>query len=406
MSQLNYSKLSIDLTRTLTKVEKKDNGIFFTPPATIKKTLEILENYIESKDIREVLEPSCGSCEYLLAIHNKYNTANITGIEYNKTIFNSISKLANDKIKLTNIDFLKFQSTTKYNLIVGNPPYFVIKKGDVDKKYYNYFDGRPNIFVLFIVKCLELLAPGGTLSFILPKSFLNCLYYNKTRKYIFTNYKILDIIECRDDYLETAQETVLFIVKNTKEGLDKNREYCLDIGEATLFNTPENIAILRNLYTNSKTLKQLGFSVNVGNVVWNQCKPILTDDGSKTLLIYSSNIKNNKVEIQTYANLEKKNYIDKKGERGPLLVINRGYGVGQYSFDYCIVDLDRDYLVENHLICIRYNSIVPKEQLLELYNKVIASFKNKKTTDFIKLYFGNNAINTTEICEILPIYDI
>jgi len=406
MTQLNYSKLSIDLTRTLTKVEKKDNGIFFTPPTTVKKTLEILENYIESKDIQEVLEPSCGSCEYLLAVRDKYKGANITGIEYNNTIFNSISKLANDKIALYNIDFLNYQSNTKYNLIIGNPPYFVMKKGDVDKKYYNYFDGRPNIFILFIIKCLELLAPGGILSFILPKSYLNCLYYNKTRKYIYTNYKILDIIECRDDYLETAQETVLFVVKHTKEQLDKNREYCLDVGEATLFNTLDNIAVLRNLYTNSKTLKQLGFSVNVGNVVWNQCKPILTNDASKTLLIYSSNIKNNKVEIQTYANLEKKNYIDKQGELGPLLVINRGYGVGQYSFDYCIVDLDREYLVENHLICIRYNSVVPKEQLLELYNKVIASFKNKKTTDFIKLYFGNNAINTTEICEILPIYDI
>ena len=26
--------------------------------------------------------------------------------------------------------------------------------------------------------------------------------------------------------------------------------------------------------------------------------------------------------------------------------------------------------------------------------------------EFIKIYFGNNAINTTELCKILPIYDI
>ena len=30
--------------------------------------------------------------------------------------------------------------------------------------------------------------------------------------------------------------------------------------------------------------------------------------------------------------------------------------------------------------------------------------ENKKTEDFIKLYFGNNAINTNELCEMLPIY--
>ena len=34
----------------------------------------------------------------------------------------------------------------KFDLIIGNPPYFVMKKTDVDESYHNYFDGRPNIF--------------------------------------------------------------------------------------------------------------------------------------------------------------------------------------------------------------------------------------------------------------------
>jgi hypothetical protein len=34
------------------------------------------------------------------------------------------------------------------------------------------------------------------------------------------------------------------------------------------------------------------------------------------------------------------------------------------------------------------------------------SLENEKTIQFIKLYFGNNAINTTELNHILPIYDI
>ena len=36
----------------------------------------------------------------------------------------------------------------------------------------------------------------------------------------------------------------------------------------------------------------MGFKVSVGNVVWNQHKKILTDDSSKTRLIYSSDIVN------------------------------------------------------------------------------------------------------------------
>ena len=50
----------------------------------------------------------------------------------------------------------------------------------------------------------------------------------------------------------------------------------------------------------------LNFNVNVGNIVWNQCKKDLTDNNNKTLLIYSSDIKNNKLSIKKYSNNEKK----------------------------------------------------------------------------------------------------
>ena len=89
-----------------------------------------------------------------------------------------------------------------------------------------------------------------------------------------------------------------------------------------------------------------------------------------------------------------------------MLVLNRGYGVGKYDFTYCLIDEDFEYLIENHLICIRYTKTINKNCLKELYNKIVKSFEQHKTQEFIKLYFGNNAINTTELCEILPIYDI
>ena len=45
-----------------------------------------------------------------------------------------------------------------------------------------------------------------------------------------------------------------------------------------------------------------------------------------------------------------------------------------------------------------------KENLIEIYEKIIHSFQNNKPQEFIELYFGNNAINTIELCKILPIY--
>jgi hypothetical protein len=149
----------------------------------------------------------------------------------------------------------------------------------------------------------------------------------------------------------------------------------------------------------------MGFTVNVGTVVWNQVKNELTTE-KKTLLIYSSDIKNKTLVTKTYSNEAKKNYINKKGDTVPMLVLNRGYGVGKYNFEYCLINRNEEieYLIENHLICIKYSKVIEKKELICLYDKIIQSFENKKTEEFIKIYFGNNAINTTELCEMLPIY--
>jgi adenine-specific DNA-methyltransferase len=332
---------------------------------------------------------------------------NITGFELNKTIFESIQHIGNDTIKLLNLDYLTHDDDKKYDLIIGNPPFFVMKKKEVDESYYDYFEGRPNIFILFIIRSLKLLNENGILSFILPKNFLNCLYYDKTRKYINDNFTILNILDCNEVYIDTQQETVIIIIQN-KIPVDKSK-YVFKIGSFTIFGLPDNITKIKSLYNNSKTLCQMGFSVSVGNVVWNQCKTELTNDESKTLLIYSSDIKNNKLEIQQYKNNDKKNYINKKGFKNPLLVINRGYGVGKYIFNHCLINEtdEIEYLIENHLICIKYknSNSISKDELIELYKKIIKSFENDKTKEFINIYFGNNAINTTELCNILPMYD-
>ena len=402
--EVKYSELSIKLTTKLDKKEKKNNGIYFTPPETIYKNIKLLEPFM--KNIKKVLEPSCGSCEYILRLNNIIPNINITGIELNKTIFESIKHYDSDNITLLNKNYLNHEFNTKFDLIIGNPPYFVMKKIDVEKSYYNYFDGRPNIFILFIIKSLELLNNKGIISFVLPKNFLNCLYYDKTRKHIIKNYNILNIIECDDNYIETQQSTIILIIQNEKP--TNNISYSITISEYTIFGTQDNIKFMKTLYNNSKTLFDLDINVNVGNIVWNQCKKELTDDNNKTHLIYSSDITNNKLSIKKYSNKEKKNYINKKGDNSPLLVINRGYGVGTYNFNYCIInETDNiNYLVENHLICIKYSKSLSNEILIKKYKQIIKSFTNKKTIEFIKIYFGNNAMNTTELCKILPIYDI
>jgi type I restriction-modification system DNA methylase subunit len=398
---MDYSQLSKELTNKLSKTLKKNGGIYFTPPPIIAENIKLLEPYMNI--ISNVLEPSCGSCEYINALLNNYKHLKITGLELNSTIYESIKELGSANVKLYNSDYLKYDNSETYDLIIGNPPYFVMKKEDVAKSYYKYFEGRPNIFILFIIKSITLISENGIISFILPKNFLNCLYYDKTRKYINAHFQILNIVECvNSKYIETQQATILLIIKKTCS--NNNEDYVLDRSNYTIFASKSNCIKLKNLLINSKSLDTLGFKVGIGSIVWNQCKDLLTNDTSKTRLIYSSSIENNSLNIQNYNNNEKKNYINKKGLIKPIIVVNRGYGVGNYKFNYCLINEGYEYLVENHLITIEYTKQLPHNDLLNLYKKIIYSLNTTNTLEFVEIYFGNNAINSTELSTIVPIY--
>ena len=445
-----YSDLSKEISKLINKKDKKNEGIFFTPPSIIVKTFKILEPYM--KDIKTILEPSCGSCEYIDSLNKKYKNTfeKIVGIEMNTIIYDKIKDLFNtnnnnnnnnnNNIQIIKDDFLKYgnETTNLYDLILGNPPFYVMKMAELKERYEelqsycDYFSGRPNIFILFIIKSLELLKENtGILSFVLPKNFLNCLYYDKLRSYIYKKFTIIDIVDCYEDkFIGTEQDTVLFVVLNRipYEGIvyesetNKNDKYVFKkVEKYTIFNTVDNIKKLTKLYENGKTLKQLNFNVSVGNVVWNQCKTILINEAdfnkekkkdvnTVARLIYNSDITNNKLEFKNFKNDTKKHFIKKKGYSDIILVINRGYGKGDYNFNYCLIDINNSYLIENHLICIKYcskqDTEKEKETVRKMYKKIIDSLKSDKTKEFVKLYFCNNAINTTELYNILPIYGL
>ena len=402
---MDFSELSRNITSSLSKSDKKKDGIFFTPKSTIERVLSSLEGYMSQ--INNILEPSCGSCEFILQMNEKYSGKNFTGIEFNEQIYDKIKFLneSYDNIEIKNNDFLSYSNEIEYDLAIGNPPYFVMKKNEVDSSYFDYFDGRPNIFVLFIIRALQMLKNGGILSFVVPKSFTNCIYYQKTRIFINKNCKILDIFECNDSYIDTQQSTIVITIQKNIGNINNNNKYILNVNDNIIFGEPSTIDEIRSLYHNSTTLKELNLNVKIGTVVWNQRKDILTDNASNTLLVYNSNIMKNTLVIKDFKNEKKKNYINLKGYTTPCLVINRGNGIGKFNLNYCIIDGSKEYLIENHLICITPKENMETNNLLLLYQKIIDSLKSNKTKKFIELYCGNSALNTNELSNIVPIYD-
>lgn len=379
---MSFRDVSIELTNSLTKETKQAHGIFFTP----KEARDVVFQVLDSNGVKpkSILEPSFGSGEFIEDAYIKYPTAKITGVELNSTLFASL-----DRPNLHNIDFLTYSG--KHDLILGNPPYFVIPKSDETVKCQS---GRPNMFIQFLYKAIQdHLKTNGYLGFVLPTSLYNCLYYEPMRRYLFEHTTILAVkpLECK--YLDTAQNTVALVLRKGKQ----NDDYCIKLND-NIYISPY-YKELQELLSTSTTLAALGFEVKTGEVVWNQEKDKLSDSGS--LVIYSSNFSKG---VLTLGDLKepKKQYIEgfkKPAMSGKTILINRGYGNTTYTLSAVIADFP-SYYAENHVNVIRPTT----PEALASIERVLASLQNPKTSQFIQYFVGNGALSKTEIENCLPIW--
>jgi hypothetical protein len=389
----------------LDKETRQAQGIFFTPKEARDKIFETLDSL--NVDPTIVLEPSFGSGEFIYDVRKKYPSAQILGVEMNPTLFQSV-KIGT----LFNIDFLNFKGCcSAADLIIGNPPYFVMEKKGKTKKERLEFDAlwaecmveRQNIYVAFLYKCLtQHLKPGGFLAFVIPTSLMNCSYYQPMRNYISEHTTIHRIEELRVKYFDTAQDTMYIVLQNTP-GPD-NYRYTL---AGNIYISPY-WKELQELVKDIKTLHSLGFASTTGSVVWNQVKEKMADEG--TLVIYNTNIRDGKLVLgnitakEGKASEKKRQYIkDFKKEPlvGPLFLVNRGHGNASYNFNYVFIpESQGKFYAENHV-----NVIYPTNEAAKKHIPLIQkSFADERTKKFLEYFVGNGSLNSTELEHILPIF--
>jgi type I restriction-modification system DNA methylase subunit len=424
MSQEQFNQLSLLLTKKLSKEIKKSQGIFFTPKSITNQLVSTALSFIKNQNNLSILEPACGTCEIVQHLDGILDNASFTCYELNQDIFQSISMVQfKNKTIFANCDFIKVNNHELYDLVIGNPPYFVCKRESVPKQYKKHISGRPNMFGLFILHSLSKLKINGILAFIVPKSFFNSIYYASIRNYIRETCKILNIKDYKNnnDFLDTEQSTfglVLQKLKNDNDDINEDGkkddsflelddcDYSLRIPEGGNFIFTPDAVQLKTYLKNSTTIQKLGLAVKTGTIVWNEKKELLNNDKTNTILLYNTNVTNdNKIQLTTFKNKDKGQYINLEGSTEPIIVVNRGNGNSNYNFKYAVIDdFKQPYLVENHLNMIYNESGIEKTELINLYKKIIKSFEHEKTKEFIQLFFGNNGLSKTELETILPIY--
>ena len=180
---------------TITDGNKEKNGEVHTDFKIINDMLDLIPNkYFKNPTLRW-LDPCAGRGYFCIILYKKLfqglkefypddkkRHTHITSymlhmVEFNSTFIPLLKKLFGENCHIYNLDFLTFQKESKYDMIIGNPPYN--SKGKA-------------IWNTFTEKSLSVLKENGFLTFITPSIWMKkdhnmyskLLRYNI--KYIYT----------------------------------------------------------------------------------------------------------------------------------------------------------------------------------------------------------------------------
>lgn len=393
-----YTKESIDYLKNTDIKKRKKLGQYFTP----KSIRELLLSKLPKKDNADILDPACGSGEFLLSCKKYFKNPILYGFDIDKKLINISSKLVKNA-SIKNFDFLNIDiNKKKYDYIIGNPPYFELKLNEeIKKKYFDIIKGRVNIFSLFIKTGLDLLKDGGYLAYVVPPSMNNGAYFSKLREYIIKNSSLeyLHIIDGADNFHLANQKVMLIILKKTNS--KKSSKYIFKKNGITIFT--EDKKFLNKAYKNTVSLKDIGYTVKTGNIIWNEHKEKLTNDkNNSTLLIWASNINNGKIIIGYTKGKPQyiKNISNDLIIKSRVVVVNRITGSSKDINIKAAIVNEKEFVCENHINVIYMSKNANCNYSLE---DIFKALQDKTNIKVMRLISGNTQISKTELERLLPI---
>jgi len=214
----------------------------------------------------------------------------------------SISQRAFDWDK----EFSEIMRLGGFDVIIGNPPYVVIKGGrflegyqytgdeiNYIREHYQTAEQQVNTYILFVEKAVELMNNTTFVSFIIPNTFLANEYSKKFRNYLLEKTQIVDIYNVGLAFEDANVETLILTLNHNKTNKTK-----LKIADKEVF---------IDLLTISKLTADQKFILNIDEKslpIINKVKqfPLLSEFAKVSMGISTGN---NKKYLSTVATSEK-----------------------------------------------------------------------------------------------------
>lgn len=220
---------------------EKLRGGFYTPEPI---AAFILKWGINGSSDYEILEPSCGDGVFLEQLkENNHKFKLVTAIEFDELEAEKAEKIEINNKNVINTDFHLYcnQTTQRFDLVVGNPPYiryqyFQEEQQNQAIKVFNRaklkYSKLTNAWVSFVVGASLLLKEKGKIGFVIPAELLQVSYAQQLREFLAHFYNKINIISFEKlIFPDIQQEVVLLLCE--KNGSDSHLIEHLELRDAS-----------------------------------------------------------------------------------------------------------------------------------------------------------------------------
>lgn len=167
------------------------HGQVFTPEPVVRFMIGLMKDGAQGA----VLEPSCGDGAFYHALKSAFPARALTAVELDPNVCPPGAVQA---------DFFRWKpgkAFRGFDTIIGNPPYVRyqdILPGTRAALSADCLDGRSNLYLHFIERCVKLLAPGGELIFITPRDFIKLTSAARLNAWMFEQGSFTHVVELGD----------------------------------------------------------------------------------------------------------------------------------------------------------------------------------------------------------------
>lgn len=207
------------------KARRSTLNAFYTPQLVVDAMYKAIIN-MELPTDAKILEPSCGTGNFITRLPSRYRKAEITGVEIDETTAKIASYLANDNqnVRILNMGFEKTNfENNSFDLVIGNVPFGENKLIDTEyKKDLMIHDS-------FFRKAIDKVKKGGIVAFITTSGTLD-KKNSKIREMLAEKSDLVGAVRLPNNTFDGTNVTtdIIFLQKreNPLQPFDKKPDWC------------------------------------------------------------------------------------------------------------------------------------------------------------------------------------